>query len=52
MRAITSPKSPGPLTVGPPKLRRDSAAVCHERAALMMPFDGTQPTLRQSPPIR
>ena len=36
----------------PAESRCDSRAACQDRAAPIMPFDGTQPTFRQSPPIR
>ena len=52
IRAMTAAKSPGPVATGPPKTRCDSAAACHDRAAAITLFEGTQPTLRQSPPMR
>ena len=52
MRAIAAPKSrstpPGKVNPNAAPSRADA----HTRAARRTPFDGTQPTLRQSPPIR
>src|SRR6185312_15005081 len=54
MRSMAKAKSPAASsgTTGPPKRSRASRASCQEREARMTPFEGTQPTLRQSPPIR
>ena len=52
MRAIAAPKS---RSTPPGNVRPNSApsrADAHTRAARMIPFEGTQPTFRQSPPIR
>src|SRR3989442_8795755 len=49
---MAAPKSyltPGGMCTPNSFARRTSA---HARAARMTPFDGTQPTLRQSPPIK
>ena len=52
MRAMAAPKS---RSTPPGNVRPNSApsrADAQTRAARRIPFDGTQPTLRQSPPIR
>jgi hypothetical protein len=43
-------KSPSPAISGPPNRSAASSAARHARAARIMALDGTQPTLRQSPP--
>ena len=54
MRAMAKPKSPAAFwgTAGPPKRSAASRASAQAREARMIPFEGTQPTFRQSPPIR
>src|SRR5882724_1209850 len=52
MRSMAVAKSPGPAAIGPPKRSALWRASLHERAARITPLEGTQPTLRQSPPIR
>ena len=52
MRSITAAKSTrAPAGTSTPK-RGASRTAAHARAERISAFDGTQPTLRQSPPIR
>src|SRR5436305_5520960 len=54
MRAMAAPKSlwASAGTTGPPKRSWASRASCQAREARITPFEGTQPTFRQSPPMR
>ncbi len=54
IRRMAKPKSPSAsaATAGPPKRSAAVRASSQARDARMIPFDGTQPTFRQSPPIR
>ena len=52
MRAMAAPKSRSTPAGNPRPNSAPSCADAHTRAARMSPFEGTQPTFRQSPPIR
>jgi hypothetical protein len=52
MRRMAAAKSPLPEAAGPPNSRAARAASRQARAARITALEGTQPTFRQSPPIR
>ncbi len=53
MRSMARPKSPcRPSSSGAPNSACAVRARCQAREALITPFEGTQPTFRQSPPSK